>query len=246
MRIIRSGTAVSFIAGLVFAVAVPASAQSQPAQQIVTSVAKGSSITMPTGYSHYLYVGASSAGARIEGTSFAHESHALCTHHGQTPIGPSNPASSQGSFTTNGSLAAVAGVAVSGYSLSKQGLKGALSGDDLCGGDEGPGRQTKSGISLLTRKEGGVAIILISTEGIGKLSYSPPMTNSGQCNGPVKSLQNLTVHNGKTEGGAVAVLSMSVQPDSYCEVDVAGTTYFKKGPADVVFRLRAYLFVPDN
>src|SRR5271155_4965262 len=108
--------------GVVLAVAFPASAESTapPARQIVTAVAGTSTLTMKSGFSQYLFVGGSSAGAVNTQTTFGHIDNYNCgAPKSQGPIGPSPAADPQGSFTTTGDVSAIAGVAISGYSVRR-------------------------------------------------------------------------------------------------------------------------------
>jgi hypothetical protein len=237
------------------AVAAPAGAQprqgaraSQLFEQIVTKVARASTLTMKSGYSHYLFVGGSSAGAAIENTTFGHYSDANCGHpRSQGPLGPSAATSPEGSFTTTGAVAVIAGVATTGYSLRHLVLAGL--GTFACGSY--PSR-IPAGNNLFfgTGTSGGVVLILVGTEGVGTLAPSLSAAQGYQCvtsglDTPA-TLQNVTASRGHNVGGAVGVFSVSVAPESGCFLSTDGTSYNKPGTGNFGIWAKAYLLVPEK
>jgi hypothetical protein len=238
----RSRGAVFVIAmGLVLAVAVPAGAQdrSAPAQQIVTAVARTSTLTMKSGFSQYLFVGGSSADALMTHTTFEHESTETCVethpntitgHKTQAPVGLSQPSVAKGSFTTSGNVAVIAGVGISGYSA--QSILQYGDGENECGGVS-PRQAFNFSLAFKTGSAGGVVLILVGTEGVGTLAPNlNDGTVGGQCNDVtgqgVTTLQNVTVSKGPNDGGAVGIFSAPVPPDTTCVLNLFGTSYNKQ------------------
>jgi hypothetical protein len=249
----RIGTAVIAIAvGLVLAVAVPANAQSSaspPVQRIVTAVARTSHLTMKSGYSEYLFVGGSSAGAAITKTSFKHYGRVNCgAPESQGPVGPSTAADPQGSFASTGTVAVVAGVAISGYSVHEALFAGG--GSFMCG--PYPSRiPVEGGTNFGTGNVGGLVLIMIGTEGVGTLAPSLYAPTGLQCtpSSPFEdpaTLTNVTVSKGTNDGGAVGIFSVSLPAESDCEFDLRGTSYNKPGTGNFGYFANAYLLIPRN
>jgi hypothetical protein len=263
-RTLAIAAVVALVAGLLLVVAVPAGARplsadagarplpaagARPAQ-IVTAVNNGSTLTLDSGFGHYLYVGASSAGAVIRQTTFGHVQDlgrcGMRPRASESPIGPSHPPSDEGSFTTTGSVAVLAGVAVSGYSVHDIAvLRG---GTGWCGYP--PMSSISAGESFATKNVGGQVIMLVGANGIGALT-APTLTNfkRGRCGTlpgqGLVALRNVTVSMGPDTGGSVAVFSASLAPHSSCFLLVHGMSINEAGQGFSMFS-NAYLLVPKE
>jgi hypothetical protein len=259
MRARSKGVGVILAVGLVFAVAVPASARpasSSPAQQIVTRVAQTSSLTMKSGFSQYLYVGGTSADAKITGTSFHHIPDARCAWQpprgivhqtgSQGPVGPSSPASAEGSFTTSGDVAVIAGIGLKGYKVESMDFS--PGGAGYCG-ETATGQPLAGGNWIGTGKVGGLVLILVGTNGVGNLVPGPlvPLFQNRPCptTQRVTTLRNVTASMGANDGGAVGVFSVPLPPNSSCQWPVSGTS-FNEPNVDYSMWSQAYVLVPTT
>jgi hypothetical protein len=101
---------------------------------------------------------------------------------------------------------------------------------------------------LETFSEGAEAIILASTTGIGALRASLPASKNAGCHpsGPLVTLQNATASQGPTEGGAAAIFSLGLAPNSTCWVQFDGSSYNTPGPAHVAITLMNLLLEPKD
>jgi len=225
----RSGGAVLVIAvGLVMAVAVPANAEpsASAAPAIVSAVHRGSSITMPSGYSHYIYVGGASANAVLSRSTFGGYPEGdwakACTHkQGVDAVGPST--SPTGSFATDGSVAAIAGVGISGYTVKVAHPVGANGNGGTC--YEG-GSAPVGGSFGWTAKRTTLYLEMVGTVGMGSLSFAPyPGSNDCPTNA-LKVLRNVTYGNPYSTSGlvaSVATVLVTVPSGDMCDWVVTGT-----------------------
>jgi hypothetical protein len=209
---------------------------------------------MQSGFSHYLFVGGSTFGGDISKTSFDHiTTPGNCTgapsRHMQYPFGPSKATSPQGSFSTTGTLAAIAGVAISGYSV--KGTESNFGFDGYCGGPGIPSDFPQSASMFLTTKgftPGEIVVIIVGTAGIGTLapSWLHQSGVSGCGNEALTTLRNVTVNKGRYDGTSVGVFSTQLSgPLSYCDFSVYGTTYNSADQSGMyAIWMNAYYLVP--
>jgi len=252
----RARTAAVVAAGLVLAVAAPAGAQPRssgrtpPDQQIVTAFARQSSLTMTSGLSRYLFVGGSSADADISATTFRHIRDIGCrSHPSQGPVGPSS--SDQGSFVTTGSVAAIAGVGLSGYTVTPVPFG---YGATLYCGASASGFPASVTLPLTTSDTIGareMLVVLVGTLGVGTLAPSLLAQSGGRCqlggDGALSTLRNTTVSKGRDEGTAVAVFAATLQyPLTYCDFTAYGTSMNPPGDVggSVSMWVNAYVLNP--
>jgi hypothetical protein len=203
-----------FAVGLAVAVAIPANAQASAgsSQAIVTAVHHGDSITMPSGYSHYVYVGGSSANAVLSHSTFGGRpegSESCIGKSGQDAVGITS--SPTGSFQTDGSVAAIAGVGISGYSVQISKPVGANGYDADCYGSGTSGTASlSSGIGWNTPKHTTLYLVMIGTVGLSSLSETP-YTGYPDCpTNAFKMLRDVTYGNPKSTTGLSPVASVAV------------------------------------
>jgi hypothetical protein len=202
----------------------------------VTAVARGSSLTMKSGFSQYLFVGGSEAGAVNTKSTFG-DPPGGC---GQTPIGHSPSGNPRGSFRTTGNLSVIAGIGVSGYSVRPEGPN---IGSVLCGTTvaTAPFSVDMDNFSV---KAAGTVVVLVGTSGVGSLTASLIQGHGLACSSSTTEV-NQTVTKGQDDGAAVAVLTAPVNAGAGCYVSVSGTTY-NTVPQSVGIWTEAYLLVPER
>jgi len=226
----RSGGAVLVIAvGLVMAVAVPANAEpsASAAPAIVSAVHRGSSITMPSGYSHYIYVGGASANAVLSRSTFGGYPEGdwakACTHkQGVDAVGPST--SPTGSFATDGSVAAIAGVGISGYTVKVAHPVGANGNGGTC--STGTPTPISDGFGWSASKRSSTYLEMIGTIGLATLTFAPNPSDNTCPTDSFKVLRNVTYgnpHSTSDPVASVAVVLVTKPPGDVCDYVAIGT-----------------------
>jgi hypothetical protein len=211
------GTLASFV--ITGATSLPVSGGVPPNPRIFTAVSDTSNLRLQSGFRHYLYVAGTSAGALMTASSFQYDEFTCGTTSDRIePIGRSMPMSNQATFTTDGDVSALGGVAISGDSVK---LIDRGPGAFLCGNvPSGSPMGYQTGWS--TGSVGGSYLILVGTEGSGSLTDMHFQGGADHCHaGPIKTLQNVTADNG-TDAGSVGIFTAHVGAHSTCGFDVSG------------------------
>jgi hypothetical protein len=243
----RAGVAATVALFLVLVIPAVSSSASPPALRIITAASRTSSLTMKSGFSHYIFVGGSSFGAGISQTSFQHVRESACLRNAtQWPIGKS--ASSQGSFSSSGSVSAIAGIGISGYSV--KGSESNIGGIAGCG-PQAPNGPFSGGFNVTTGDsvgQGDVILIVVGTLGVGTLAPSLTPNTGGNCgvNNQLTTLRNVTASESRYKGGAVAIFSISLQSSMFeCWFGIYGTTFNTANESgNLAIYYTAYLLKP--
>ena len=241
-----------FLAGGAVVVLPGPTAGARPASSIVSAVEKGSSLTLRSGATTYLYVGGSSANAVMSDSSFG--SVPLASPCGvkrsQAPLGTSS--SSQGSFISTGTKSAIAGVAETGYTVTRASGSPNPGGSASCASDGLTAPQTEAGyVTVGTKTGGGTVVVMVGGRGVASLGgfALAPGYVGADCAplSPLRVLRNVTFGNPRSTIGlgavaAVAVLAVTLPAHNSCSVDFDGTDV-PLGNAYALYE-EAYLLTP--
>lgn len=99
---------------------------------IVGTIEPATSMSLPAGYAHYLYVGSDAGGNPLSAVSWPQDLDVTAAYSGNESIAIGSSQSDSGSFTSGGTTnVAIAGVAVKGYKIAQRFITETRTADTL-------------------------------------------------------------------------------------------------------------------
>lgn len=145
---------------------------SQSGQFLEAAIAPAESLTMPAGAERYLYVGSTAGGRPMEAITWSPDLSVTAAYSGNEAISVGQSSSNTGSYSSASGNHAIAGVALSGYTVVRTfSAHASAIGPGYSGGPD----ITAAGVSLdlpFATEAGDVVLILIGGEGTGELDLS--------------------------------------------------------------------------
>jgi hypothetical protein len=215
------------------------------ARRMVSGAVGTSTLNLPAGFSQYLFVGGSAAEASVTDATFGSQTYPSCANTmNEVPMGFSHPPTPEGSFATTGTVAVLAGVAFSGYSVRRAGHLGNLS--EFCSATTKTSIRPSFGFT--TTKPGEVVVVLVGSD---QVSGFEPMAlqdwSNGTCNDVAghkpKTLEDVTARTGKNDVAEAAIYSVALPQASSCQFVVRATSHDPSGGA-FTFWSNSYVLVP--